>query len=109
MNPVANATPRIPASCNSSIALDSAYPSQLHWTQRAGAGGSRPDGGWGHFNAGISQRIWVNEGTVEKHLRSILTKLNLAAKRLGAVGRRTDDADALALQQTAHGAGHSGD
>jgi DNA-binding NarL/FixJ family response regulator len=28
-------------------------------------------------NAGIGRRIWVTEGTVEKHVRSILTKLNL--------------------------------
>lgn len=31
----------------------------------------------GRSNAGIAQRIWVAEGTVEKHVRSILTKLNL--------------------------------
>jgi serine/threonine-protein kinase PknK len=31
----------------------------------------------GRSNAGILQRIWVTEGTVEKHVRSILTKLNL--------------------------------
>jgi DNA-binding NarL/FixJ family response regulator len=32
----------------------------------------------GLSNAGIARRIWVTEGTVEKHVRSILTKLNLA-------------------------------
>jgi DNA-binding NarL/FixJ family response regulator len=32
----------------------------------------------GRSNAGIAHRIWVTEGTVEKHVRSILTKLNLA-------------------------------
>lgn len=31
----------------------------------------------GLSNAGIARRIWVTEGTVEKHVRSILTKLNL--------------------------------
>ena len=31
----------------------------------------------GRSNAGISRRLWVTEGTVEKHVRSILTKLNL--------------------------------
>jgi serine/threonine-protein kinase PknK len=32
----------------------------------------------GRSNAGIAHRLWVTEGTVEKHVRSILTKLNLA-------------------------------
>ena len=32
----------------------------------------------GRSNAGIARRLWVSEGTVEKHVRSILTKLNLA-------------------------------
>jgi DNA-binding NarL/FixJ family response regulator len=31
----------------------------------------------GRSNAGIAQRLWVTEGTVEKHVRGILTKLNL--------------------------------
>ncbi|MGE2720451.1 response regulator [Mycolicibacterium celeriflavum] len=31
----------------------------------------------GLSNAGIGRRLWVTEGTVEKHVRSILTKLNL--------------------------------
>jgi serine/threonine-protein kinase PknK len=31
----------------------------------------------GLSNGGIAQRIWVTEGTVEKHVRSILSKLNL--------------------------------
>jgi DNA-binding NarL/FixJ family response regulator len=31
----------------------------------------------GLSNAGIGRRIWVTEGTVEKHVRSILTKLDL--------------------------------
>jgi DNA-binding NarL/FixJ family response regulator len=31
----------------------------------------------GASNAGIARRIYVTEGTVEKHVRSILTKLNL--------------------------------
>jgi DNA-binding NarL/FixJ family response regulator len=33
----------------------------------------------GASNAGIAQRIFVTEGTVEKHVRSILTKLDLPA------------------------------
>jgi len=31
----------------------------------------------GHSNAGIGRRLWVTEGTVEKHVRSILAKLDL--------------------------------
>ncbi|MCW2518011.1 MAG: Serine/threonine-protein kinase pknK [Mycobacterium sp.] len=31
----------------------------------------------GKSNAGIAQRIWITEGTVEKHVRHILSKLNL--------------------------------
>jgi DNA-binding NarL/FixJ family response regulator len=31
----------------------------------------------GCSNAAIARRIWVTEGTVEKHVRSILTKLDL--------------------------------
>jgi serine/threonine-protein kinase PknK len=31
----------------------------------------------GLSNAGIARRIWVTEGTVEKHVRSILAKLDL--------------------------------
>lgn len=31
----------------------------------------------GRSNAGIARRLWVTEGTVEKHVRSILAKLNL--------------------------------
>lgn len=31
----------------------------------------------GRSNAGIARRLWVAEGTVEKHVRSILGKLNL--------------------------------
>ena len=32
----------------------------------------------GRSNAGIGQALWVTEGTVEKHVRSIMMKLNLA-------------------------------
>jgi DNA-binding NarL/FixJ family response regulator len=32
----------------------------------------------GRSNLGIAQGLWVTEGTVEKHVRSILTKLDLA-------------------------------
>ena len=31
----------------------------------------------GRSNAGIARQLWVTEGTVEKHVHSILTKLNL--------------------------------
>jgi DNA-binding NarL/FixJ family response regulator len=31
----------------------------------------------GRSNAGIARRIWVSEGTIEKHVRSILAKLDL--------------------------------
>ncbi|MDT5303517.1 MAG: hypothetical protein QOG79_6839 [Mycobacterium sp.] len=31
----------------------------------------------GRSNAGIAQRLWVTEGIVEKHVRSILSKLDL--------------------------------
>lgn len=31
----------------------------------------------GRTNAGIARRLWLSEGTVEKHVRSILNKLNL--------------------------------
>jgi DNA-binding NarL/FixJ family response regulator len=31
----------------------------------------------GRSNTGIARRLWVTEGTVEKHVRSILTKLTL--------------------------------
>jgi DNA-binding NarL/FixJ family response regulator len=33
----------------------------------------------GRSNAGIARRLWVAEGTVEKHVRSILTKLPIPA------------------------------
>jgi DNA-binding NarL/FixJ family response regulator len=32
----------------------------------------------GRSNAGVARRLWVTEGTVEKHVRSILTKLGLS-------------------------------
>ena len=32
----------------------------------------------GRSNAGIAHRLWVTEGTVEKHVRSIMSKLNLS-------------------------------
>jgi DNA-binding NarL/FixJ family response regulator len=32
----------------------------------------------GRSNAGIARELWVALGTVEKHVRSILIKLNLA-------------------------------
>lgn len=32
----------------------------------------------GQSNAGIARRLWITEGTVEKHVRSVLSKLNLS-------------------------------
>ena len=31
----------------------------------------------GRSNAGLARRLWITEGTVEKHVRSILAKLSL--------------------------------
>jgi serine/threonine-protein kinase PknK len=31
----------------------------------------------GRSNAGIAHKLWITEGTVEKHVRSILAKLTL--------------------------------
>ena len=31
----------------------------------------------GRSNAGVARRLWVTEGTVEKHVRSVLIKLDL--------------------------------
>jgi serine/threonine-protein kinase PknK len=31
----------------------------------------------GRSNAGIARQLWVTEGTVEKHVRSILMKLDI--------------------------------
>jgi DNA-binding NarL/FixJ family response regulator len=31
----------------------------------------------GRSNAGIARRLWITEGTVEKHVHSIMTKLRL--------------------------------
>jgi DNA-binding NarL/FixJ family response regulator len=31
----------------------------------------------GRSNSGVARRLWVTEGPVEKHVRSILTKLGL--------------------------------
>src|SRR2546429_4433831 len=33
----------------------------------------------GRSNAGIAHQLWITEGTVEKHVHSILTKLRLPA------------------------------
>jgi len=33
----------------------------------------------GRSNAGISRQLWITEGTVEKHIHSILAKLHLPA------------------------------
>lgn len=35
----------------------------------------------GRSNAGIARRMWLAEGTAEKHVRSILTKLGLHEAR----------------------------
>jgi serine/threonine-protein kinase PknK len=31
----------------------------------------------GRSNAGIAHRLWITEGTVEKHVRSILARMKL--------------------------------
>jgi DNA-binding NarL/FixJ family response regulator len=31
----------------------------------------------GRSNTGIGRRLWITESTVEKHIRSVMTKLNL--------------------------------
>jgi serine/threonine-protein kinase PknK len=31
----------------------------------------------GRSNAGIANRLWITEGTVEKHVRSILARMQL--------------------------------
>jgi DNA-binding NarL/FixJ family response regulator len=33
----------------------------------------------GRSNVGIAQQLWITEGAVEKHVRSILSKLRLPA------------------------------
>ena len=33
----------------------------------------------GLSNSGIAHRLWISEGAVEKHVRSILAKLQLSA------------------------------
>ena len=44
----------------------------------------------GRSNAGIAKRLWVTEGTVEKHVKSILGKL-------GIVGGEYDHRRVLAV------------
>ena len=55
----------------------------------------------GRSNAGIARRLWVTEGTVEKHVRSILAKLSLPEtdddhRRVLAVVTFLEAADGLA-------------
>ena len=35
----------------------------------------------GRSNAGIAKRLWVTQGTVEKHVKSILGKLRIPGER----------------------------
>jgi hypothetical protein len=61
----------------------------------------------GASNAGIARQIFVAESTVEKHVRSILTKLNLPEnehRRVLAVLRFLEAADPAAVRRLAHGA-----
>src|SRR3954468_23009351 len=41
--------------------------------------------GEGAANAGIAKRLWVTEGTVEKHVRSILAKLRTVEKHVRSI------------------------
>jgi DNA-binding NarL/FixJ family response regulator len=55
----------------------------------------------GRSNAGIARQLWISEGTVEKHIRSILTKLSLPEtdedhRRVLAVLTFLDQADRAA-------------
>jgi DNA-binding NarL/FixJ family response regulator len=55
----------------------------------------------GRSNAGIARQLWISEGTVEKHIRSILTKLGLPEtdedhRRVLAVLTFLDQADRAA-------------
>lgn len=55
----------------------------------------------GRSNAGIAHQLWISEGTVEKHIRSILTKLSLPEtdedhRRVLAVLTFLDQADRTA-------------
>src|SRR6202030_248738 len=53
----------------------------------------------GASNAGIAQRIYITEGTVEKHVRSILTKLELRENfLLAAMRRRRIDGSLIACR-----------
>ena len=49
---------------------------RLGRADRAGAGSTDPDGG-GTLERGDRQALWVTEGTIEKHVRNILIKLQL--------------------------------
>jgi len=42
----------------------------------------------GRSNVGIARRLWVTEGTVEKHVHSILGKLRLPETETGEDHRR---------------------
>ena len=44
----------------------------------------------GRSNAGIARRLWVTEGTVEKHVRSILGKLTSRGRRRPPPGAGRD-------------------
>jgi DNA-binding NarL/FixJ family response regulator len=55
----------------------------------------------GRSNAGIARQLWISEGTIEKHIRSILTKLSLPEtdedhRRVLAVLTFLDQADRAA-------------
>src|SRR2546430_1734781 len=57
----------------------------------------------GASNAGVARRIFVTEGTVEKHVRSILTKLNLPES--GTEHRRVLAGPQVLANPAGHGGG----
>jgi DNA-binding NarL/FixJ family response regulator len=62
----------------------------------------------GRSNAGIARRLWVTEGTVEKHVRSILTKLTLPETLTTTAGSWPCSPSSRPAEQVADGVGGQG-